>query len=324
MANTEQTNFELTPTRMGDIADQLEDSILKLRSWGIRVIDAGRLRSAVRTLRKYHSVGSFPKNRGQLIAIAQAAREAQEFIEISDVLPDEELKPLADNIQQAVKGTPGTARTQAAQYQSELWVGAMLASSGLSTAVVTAAKGRRPDFVVLIGTMLYPVEVKRPAAELDAPRLIREAGQQIEGPKYHGGVIAVDLSDSLPDDLAIRFGEGPPEENPLREALVRLSGELHAEIFDESAQSIRPGKHHIFCIHTFARTMYWDEADLSQMYLKRLVISVVFYHRAENNLRGYRARALQDALHDGIRAQGHRQDKELRVMAFKKQEAPGA
>ena len=136
MADTEQTNFELTPTRMGDIADRLDDSISKLRSWGIRVIDAGRLSGAVRTLRKYRELGSFPGDRARLVEIAQAAREAQEFIEISDVVPDDQLKPLADSIQQAVQGAPGTARSRAAQYQSELWVGAMLASSGLSTSVV--------------------------------------------------------------------------------------------------------------------------------------------------------------------------------------------
>lgn len=317
MGRIEEAKLELTPARMGDLADRLEESVEKLRAWGIRVIDAGRLAAAVRLLRKHRRLGSFPGERGELIKIAHAAREAQEFIEISDVVPDDELKPLANSIQQAVQGCPGTMGTRAAQYQSELWIGAMLASSGLTTSVVTATRGRRPDFVVSIGTQLYPVEVKRPDGNLRATRLVREATKQIGGPKYHGGVIAVDLSDCLPADVVVTFGEGPPQDNPAYDEVVRLTGELNSEVFDEKSQTIILGRHAVFCMQAFARTMYWDEADLSKMYLKRLVLSIVFYHKAENNLRGYRARALADALHKGIKAVGHHEESHFHVESFR-------
>lgn len=318
MTAIDRASYELTPAWMGELADRLEESVDKLRSWGIRVIDAGRLMAGVRLLRKHRTLGSFPSERGQLTEIAQAAREAQEFIEIANVVPDEELKPLADSIQQAVQGSPGTTKSRAAQYQSELWVGAMLANSGLTTSVVTAAKGSRPDFVVADGTRLYPVEVKRPAGSLHAPKLIKEAVKQIDGPKYHGGVIAVDLSDCLPPHLTVAFGSGPPTNNPAQNEVERLAGELNAEVFDEDTERIIPGRHSIFCIHAFARTMYWDEADLTKMYLKRLVLSVVYYHKAENNLRGHRARTLAGAVHRGIKAVGHQEESHFEVEEFAK------
>lgn len=311
-----RTSYELTPARMGELANRLEESVEKLRSWGVRVIDPGRLMAAVRLLRKHRTLGTFPSDRAHLIEIAQAAREAQEFIEIADVVPDDRLKPLADSIQQAVQGSPGTTKSRAAQYQSELWVGAMLANSGLRTAVVTAAKGRRPDFVVVDGTQLYPVEVKRPAGSLRASKLIKEAVKQIDGTRYHGGVIAVDLSDCLPPNLTVAFGSGLPAANPAQNEVERLAGELSAEVFDEDAERIIPGRHSIFCIHAFARTMYWDETDLTTMYLKRLVLSVVYYHKAENNLRGHRARALAGALHKGIKAVGHQEESQLDMPEF--------
>jgi hypothetical protein len=291
---------------MGQLADQLEDAVTSLRQWDIRVVDAGRLRHAVRVLRGVPAVEAFPPDRTRLREIAFAARDAQEFAEIADVLPTEErLRPLAESLQRSVSGVLGSARDRAAQYQSELWVGAMLAHSGARTAVITSGTGKRPDFVILDGTMLYPVEVKRPAGKLDAAELVSEAARQLLGPRYHGGAIVVDFTDCIDEALSCRFGDGPPDRRPVHAEVIRLSQAVHAEIFDGDSERIRRGREHVFALVSFARSIYWDERDLSQMYLLRMVASVSFYRGHANNLRGHRAWALANAIHAGIRAVGH-------------------
>lgn len=126
----------LTPERMEDLADRMDKAVSFVRAWGIRVIDAGRLGRSASLLRRVAAAGSFPAAETELTAVAHAARDAQEFSEIAAVLPDDELKPLAVDLQQSVGGTLGVGGTTAAQYQSQLWVGAMLAHSGRPTGMI--------------------------------------------------------------------------------------------------------------------------------------------------------------------------------------------
>ncbi len=120
-----------------------------------------RLPKIVPLLRELATEESLPECPIQRALIAQAARDAQEFAEISWVLPVDDLRPLRPRLQEAVFGTLGQTRHKAYQSQSELWTGAMLARSGVLTGVHIAGEGKSPDFIVKNGTMEYAVEVKR-------------------------------------------------------------------------------------------------------------------------------------------------------------------
>ena len=94
----------LTPERMADLADRMDEAVASLRAWGIRVIDAGRLRPERCAPPSCVTAGSFPTAESELAAVAHAARNAQEFAEIAAVLPDDELQPLAVDLQHSVGG----------------------------------------------------------------------------------------------------------------------------------------------------------------------------------------------------------------------------
>jgi hypothetical protein len=258
-----------------------------------------------RFLREVSTKGQFPDDEPGLRRVAHAARDAQEFAEISWVLPPQQLRPLAVDLQRAVKGQLGDGATQAVQYQAQLWVGAMLGQSGANTGVITGdGAGKRPDYVIIEGTLKYPVEVKRPTRQLRADSIISDAARQVSGPRYRGGMIVVDLTDCLNPATAARVGQGPPEHRQLRTEMIRLSGELHSEIFDDQAGRLRLDRQHVFALVTFGRAIYWDENDLSQVHLSRYIASVVYWRRDPNTLRAHRARYLAGLIHDGVTAVG--------------------
>jgi hypothetical protein len=297
----------LDARRMRDLADHLDDAVRLFRSWNIRVIDVSRLVESARLLRQVSTCGHFPNSGPDLMRVAHAARDAQEFAEISWVLPPQQLKPLADDLQRAVQGQLGVGATQPVQFQTQLWVGAMLAQSGARTGVITGGAGKRPDYIITEGTLRYPIEVKRPTHQLRADSIISDAARQLCGPRYHGSMIVVDLTDCLNPATAARVGNGPPEHEQLQNETIRLSGELHREIFDNKASRLRSGRQHIFALVTFGRAIYWDEDDLSQAHLSRYVASVVYWRRNPSTLRAHRARYLAELIHQGVTAVGHHQ-----------------
>ena len=277
----------LTPQRMGHLADQLEEAIRTMRDWGIRVTPGSRLPKIVRCLRKLASRQSFPESPSQRTLIAQAARDAQEFAEISWVLPSEELRPLRESLRKAVFGTLGQAG-KPYRYQSELWTGAMLARSGALTRVLKASKGKSPDFILENGTMAYAVEVKRPANLPRARERVSDAASQLRQDRYHGGAIIVDLTDCLGSEYKELSGRGLPSIDHVEAKVEELTDPLRKEVFDDSSSRIRGRYRHIFAMVTFVRTVWWDLNDLSQMHPLRHVLSIRFRHGSKD-LRYWRA-----------------------------------
>ena len=211
----------LTPKRMADLADGLEDAIAKMEQWGIPVRGGSRLTNALRLLRGVASANAFPEARGTLIAVPHAARDAQELTEIGHVLPDRPLDPVAEALRRVAGGTLGQSPHRAYQSQSELWVGAMLARAGAFTGVIKDPKDKSPDYVVRNGNMEYSVEVKRPASLAKARTLVSGAATQLLSRRYHGGALVVDLTDCLDPDLAACAAPGPPD-------LRRVQEQIHA------------------------------------------------------------------------------------------------
>lgn len=299
-------NRILTTQRMGLLADQLEEAIGAFREWGIRIPPGSRLPRIVRLLRELVAEKSFPESPGQLAQIAQAARDAQEFAEISWVLPSENLRPLRESLRKAVFGTLGQTRDAAYRYQSELWTGAVLARSGAFTGVREVSKGKSPDFILKNGTLEYAVEVKRPSNMRRALERVSEAADQLRQDRYHGGAIVVDLTDCLGSELTHRSGASGPTRDPVEAKAEELTNVLRQEVYDDSSQRIRARWRHIFALITFIRTSWWDLKDLSHMNPLRYVLQIRFLGRGKT-LRYWRACWLAELLDQGIRETGHQE-----------------
>lgn len=296
--------IELTAANMGFLAQRFDDAVGVLDQWNIRMHRSSRLRECSRVMRHIHSVGAFPTDREELIHVSHAVRDATEFIEISDALPAERLRRLAVDLQSAVAGQIGQGASRAAQYQTQLWIGAMLAYSGTNVGVLIGADGKNPDFVVTNGTLRYAVEVKRPS-RFRARRIISEANDQISARHYHGGAIVVDLTDCIDPLLAVSIGNDPLEtDTPLKHEAMRLTRELSEEIYDYESRQMYPNRAGIFGLVTTGRTIHWDVNDRSRIYLQRFFMSITYWGEHRSTLRGHRARWLTKLLHHGVTTAG--------------------
>lgn len=315
----------LTTQKMGHLADQLEDAMRRIRippdaaagrgpqasgpamqERKIRIPPDSRLPKIVRLLRELVSEESFPESPNQRTLIAQAARDAQEFAEISWVLPSEELRPLRESLQKAVFGTLGQTGDPACRYQSELWTGAMLARSGALTGVRMVSEEKSPDFILKNGTMEYAVEVKRPSNLPRALDRVSEAAGQLRHDRYHGGAIVVDLTDCLGPEFGDLSGRGRPNMDHVEAKVEELTNPLRKMVFDDSSERIRVRYRHIFALVTFIRTIWWDLDDLSQMHPLRFVLPISFWSGGKT-LRYWRASWLAGLIVRGIRETGHQE-----------------
>lgn len=285
----------------------LDEGIAKLRRWGIRVPNSGRLPSIHRTLSYVSERREFPNDPGKLRVVAEAIQDAEEFVRIADVLPDEPLPTLVSDLQQAVGGVLGEEAPGSRshlQYQSQLWVSAMMVSAGAPTGVLVRPTGPNPDMILSNGTLRYAVEVKRPEGELDARRVVQRACRQIRSGRFHGGTIVVDVTDCIDPALVASVIAGPPNMDGLRAAVAVLAKVLHGEIFDDDARRIERNREPVFSLTVFGRGRYWDSHDLSRPHLGRTVASISYWRRDAMTLRGHRARWLSGLIHKGMQEVG--------------------
>ncbi len=304
MSESGEIRMELSAANMERVAQRLDDVVSIFDGWGIRVVDSNRLRESSRLLRRVYAAGAFPTTRDELLRISHAVRDATEFIEIGDALPQERLRPLAVDLQQAVGGALGRGSTKASQYQTQLWIGAMLAYSGANVGIILNAVGQSPDFVISNGTLSYAVEVKRPN-EFRADQIVSKANKQISASRYHGGVIVVDLTDCIDQELVITIGADPHQENTAaKRAATELTAELIKEVHDGGSNSFLPNRTQIFGLVTTGRTVHWDENDNSRIYLQRFLINRIFAGGYRNTLRGKRARWLTELIDRGVTTAG--------------------
>lgn len=144
----------LIPERLAVLADRLKGAIATIEEWGIRLDPTTRLKRTENLLRDVASAGSFPTSHDGLVEVAHAARDAQEFAEIGGMLPEKPLRPVATALKHATQVEPSDDEWSElggapCQFQSELWVGAML-SCAADFLGVPLQKGW-PDYIVKNG-----------------------------------------------------------------------------------------------------------------------------------------------------------------------------
>jgi hypothetical protein len=299
---------QLTPARLADVATYLEDATKAFRTWGVKIASGTRLLKSIDLLRQIADSGQYPSDRVCLAVIGEAIRDAQEFIEIANVLPDNPIEAVQHDLGRAVRGdliAPGPTGPNL-QFQSQLWVAAMIGEPDFPAGVLSMRSSEEsPDYVLRNGTLEYGVEVKRPSGKLDAKTIVRKAARQIRSPRFHGGVIVVDLTDCVPVEFRLQFGSGAQPNAAVPENIKTLLGGLHAEIFSELDTLLRDRREHVYSLIGFARSTYWDECDLAFPQLSRYVATVNYWRRDHRTLRAHRARWLGSLIHAGITRAGH-------------------
>ena len=295
----------MTAERMADLADRLIEALAAIEKWGIDVDAISRLREGERLLRDVAAARAFPQSHDELINVAHAARDAQEFAEISGMLPDEPIPPIAIALWDATTDqAPKASLLRPYQAQAELWVGALLSCA--ADFVGSPLRPGRPDYIVREGNMEYGIEVKRPQSADKILRRASKASQQLQlrTPNYHGGALAMDLTDCLEPAIATTLASGSPNLHAAQEWIGRQMRKLHRFIYDDSAKRIRSDHHHVFCVTVVARLVHWDLDDLSQMYLTRF-IGCLAYPKSPKSLRGIRTAWLSELFHKGAKAAGY-------------------
>lgn len=269
-----------TPAKMAELAQGLEEAIAKIEEWDIEVKMGSRLRKTVKRLQDVAPEQEFPESREDLLQIAQAASDAQEFIIIKGMLPQERLKSTADALERAVGGTLGVTPHEAYQAQSELWVGAALSCAGVPLCVLTNPQGPNPDYIVQKDTLEYAIEVKRIAKGKSLKNRVSKAAKQTRDRRYRGGALYVDLTDWLPSAVTVRFAPGLPDLEGPRTPIARRINRLRQEIYNDRSQRIRQRRLHLLAVTAFARFIHWDVTDLSQMHLTRYIAPLWFWQPA--------------------------------------------
>jgi len=270
-----------TPERMADLAKGLEQAIAKIEEWGIDVKGSSRLRNTVKLLQEVAAARKFPQSRADLLKIAQAASDAQEFIIIRGMLPQERLDSTANVLAKAVGGTLGVTPHEAYQAQSELWVGAALSCAGVRLGVLTNPQGPNPDYIVRKRTLEYAIEVKRIAEGKSVKNRVSKAAKQTRDSRYRGSALCVDLTDWLPSAITVRFASGPPDLKCPRTPIAKRIDQLRQEIYSDQSHQIRPRRTHLLAVTAFARFIHWDVADLSQVHLTRYVAPLWFWRAVD-------------------------------------------
>lgn len=176
----------------------------------------GRLQQHIRMLREIEGATCYPADPSTRARIATAMGDAAQFSWIASVLPDSPVSTFLADVKRALNGSQVRRSDESAQpyqFQSQLYFGAMLASSGHRIAVKDG--DGLPDFFAPNGSLPHPIEVKRPTSRVKIRRNLTIAADQIHAAGSRG-LLVIDLSDVL-QSSSDGLLEGPGQPDPWRD-----------------------------------------------------------------------------------------------------------
>jgi hypothetical protein len=290
----------------GVIADRAERVIAVLEGWKLRVPGLGRLRQQRALLRGVASAGCFPRSQTELVRIGHSIRDVSEFWQIVKWIGEERSEHIATDLDRALRGTVDQVEPtrKPYQFQSQLWIGAVLEYGGLEPTVPPPTGRRSPDFMVRVGSALYPIEVKRPEQEATIQDALASAVGQIVA-TGRPGVVAIDLSDCLDRDATVLVVESSRDapHAAANEQYLRMRDNIGDTVFDHERRQLRPGFGSIMGLMLFARGFRWRLDDLS--YPDPFTMSQIgVFTNARGNLRYHHARTILESMHEGLKKGG--------------------
>ncbi len=164
--------------------------------------------------------------------MSNAISTAYEIVQITDYLPPELSLELREDLRRAVGGSLDSGHADAAiRSQTQLHMGAIVASAGLVTSVSSIAKGSVPDFVVEVDGLRIAIEVKRPESEAGVLRSVDRAVSQLAETSvpHEAGAVMLDLSDVLGDHVGRSWAEDVDAAAHFGPLVDRASDHIHTK-----------------------------------------------------------------------------------------------
>jgi hypothetical protein len=284
----------------------MDEAITTFADWRLPEVSMQRLVDGRDWLKMVAQDRRFPGDEESLIRSALAIRDALEFSQIARALGRERTKALFGDLKQAVGGAidhDDYVRTPY-QYQSQLWIGAMLAAGGHGPRVPRAT-GMSPDFLLENGVSWYGIEVKRPNTRAGVRSVFDKAVEQLREYGVKGAVI-VDASDCFPGGAPHEVTENDalPPHLEATVLLDQIGDELSDVIFDLNRMEHRVGHGHVLHLLVYAKGIRWSRSDLSGPLIFHPSYRKTFTSY-RSNLDWHRGRWLHQLLEEGMRDVGY-------------------
>lgn len=198
----------LSPLACRALVAAIDDALEIFFRWDLPTGPNTKLQKARALLVEVAEKQTYGKTSAELIKTAQAIRLANDFYAISRMLPEQRENVIAEELREALLGafteTPSKHKKEF-NIQSQLWIGTVLAHSGLHPGMPDSRK-TKPDFIVRLGTLVCGVEVKRPQSQASVGRNVREAAAQLHE-FGKPGIIVLDLTRCVrADELILHDG----------------------------------------------------------------------------------------------------------------------
>lgn len=297
-----------TAVRCADYVRQLDDVIASLTARGLRESCFQRLRAGRTLLSRVAAEGRYPSDPERLRLIGHALRDAHEFFLIHDCLPHKRIDVVERELEHALGGALGQrgGNRKPFQYQSQLWVGAVLASTGINPLVVMDDDNRtKLDYYLDNGTRRYGIEVKRPETEESAARAVVKAARQLRNTRTYGAVV-IDASDCFEPNASATPTLGAESGlNAWDAAVNRFAHSLCSDLFEKSRPRIRSKFDFVIGLIIVAKALGWDLGDLTAPHLLSKGWYFTLTRNSPNTLLSHHARWICNVFSRGMNAAGY-------------------
>lgn len=245
----------LSPSACRALVAAIDDALEAFSKWNLPTGPNTKLQKARALLSKVAEKQTYGTTGVELLDTAQAIRLANDFYVISRMLPEGRENVIAEELREALLGALNenpSKHKKEFDIQSQLWIGTVLAHSGLHPAMPDS-RNTKPDFVISLGTLMCGLEVKRPRSETSAHRAVRAAAAQL----YKcgkPGVIVLDLTRCAGADEFILHSGTPTTREIVKRRFDSIANGLLDDI-DDFCQSAKFGRVILFVV--YARFFTW-------------------------------------------------------------------
>lgn len=265
---------KLSPKACIALVAALDDAIELFDKWELPTGINTKLGTAKKQLLKVITDDSYGKNDDELFKTARAITLANDFYLISRILSGTRAKAIAEELENALKGTldeiETTKKNSTFDFQTQFWFGTVLAHSNVHLSVPDIVT-TKPDFVIKHGSLLYGVEIKRPKSLNGVKNSLGKAATQLRN-FGKPGIIVLDLTCALEIEKYILYKGKSPVRELVEYQLRTVTNELKNYIIKYS----RSDKfNRIVLLVTYIRFFNWtigkkDDADMGELLILKV------------------------------------------------------
>jgi len=294
----------VTPSKCGELAADVARTISRFQGWNIAVSGTSRLSKTRAVLEKVAANGSYPID--QLAIVGNAIRTALDFREIAKLVGPTREEALAHDINSALKGTVDQQQPshKPYQFQTQLWMGAILQAAGLTPTVPTDRDTPNPDFTIDLAPGLYAAEVKRPGSLEQAEKRLSKAKDQLNACGL-AGLVVLDVSDCFDDAEKMQVVASPagPPQDRISKRFRQIKKALSSKVSDPATRLHRPGYSSVIVLALLARGFRWDLDNLA-VPDPFVTVAMGLFTSVKYNLQWHHGQSIRNRLEQGLNASG--------------------